>query len=130
MDAAKLASTLREMVLLASRLRNNLNDGDPFTRLTDEQNEAADTAIDDAWEVFEEADAELQAADADDDRDDWENDPPDWETQQAERDRREYEAGKAEAETRRAERKIYGDELAERFHAQDDLNAFNRGDDN
>lgn len=53
---------------------------------------------------------------------------PDYEAQAAERDRREYEAGKAEAEMRRAERKIYGDELAETFHLQDDLNAYNRGE--
>ncbi len=54
---------------------------------------------------------------------------PDYEAQQDERDRREYEAGKAEGELRRAERKIYGDDLAEQFHAQDDLNRFNRGED-
>lgn len=52
--------------------------------------------------------------------------PPD---PQIERDRREYEAGKAEGEMRRAERKIYGDELADAFHAQDDLNRYNRGED-
>lgn len=55
--------------------------------------------------------------------------PPDFEAQQAERDRREYEAGKAEGELRRAERKIYGNELADAFHAQDDLNRYNRGED-
>jgi len=44
------------------------------------------------------------------------------------RERREYEAGKAQAEMRKAERQIYGPELAEQFHAQDDLNAFNRGE--
>lgn len=125
MDAAKLASTLREMVLLASRFRNKLNSLD-IDWISDDENDAADNLIDDAWEVFEEADAELQAADAD--RDDWENDPPDWETLQAERDRRDYEAGKAQAKVRQMERKIYGDALAETFHLQDDLNAYNRGD--
>lgn len=54
---------------------------------------------------------------------------PDYEAQAAERDRRAYEDGKAEAEMRRAERQIYGDELAEQFHLQDDLNRYNRGDD-
>lgn len=33
-----------------------------------------------------------------------------------------------EAELRRAERSIYGCEVADAFHAQDDLNAYNRGD--
>ena len=54
---------------------------------------------------------------------------PDYEAQAAERDRRAYEGGKAEAEMRRAERRIYGDDLAGQFHAQDDLNRYNRGDD-
>lgn len=53
------------------------------------------------------------------------DEPPD---PQDEKDRRDYEAGKAEGELRRAEREIYGDKLAERFHAQDDLNAYNRGE--
>jgi hypothetical protein len=63
------------------------------------------------------------------DDDDGYDEPPDYETQLAERERREYEAGKAEAEMRRAERRIYGDELAEQFHLQDDLNRYNRGED-
>ena len=84
-------------------------------------------AIDDAWEGFEVADAELEAADAPDDEDEY-DEPPDWETLQAERDRRDYEAGKAQAKVRSMERKIYGDALAESIHLQDDLNAYNRGD--
>jgi hypothetical protein len=48
---------------------------------------------------------------------------------QVERDQRDYEAGKAEAELRRAERSTYGREVADAFHAQDDLNRFNRGED-
>lgn len=56
----------------------------------------------------------------------WDEYDPD--AAQMERDRQEYEAGKAQAELRRAERKIYGDELAEAFHLQDDINAFNRGE--
>lgn len=61
-----------------------------------------------------------------DDAGTFDDEPPD---PQIERDRRDYEAGKAQAEMRRAERKMYGSELADAFHAQDDLNAYNRGDD-
>jgi hypothetical protein len=57
------------------------------------------------------------------------DEPPDYETQMAAREHRDYEDGKAEANQRRAERLIYGDELAEQFHLQDDLNRFNRGED-
>ena len=69
------------------------------------------------------------------DRDDWECDaarddePPDFETLQAQRDERDYQQGRAEGELRRAERKIYGDELAEAFDVQDELNRYNRGED-
>ena len=126
MDTAKIASSLREMIMLASHLRNLINQHNPDL-LRDDVNDAADRNIDEAWEVFEEADAELRAFDEAEDDDLLE--PPDFETLQAERDRQEYEAGKAEAELRRAERKIYGDELADAFHAQDDLNRYNRGED-
>ncbi len=57
------------------------------------------------------------------------DDEPDIEAEIARREEAEYQAGKAEAELRRAERAIYGDELAEQFHAQDDLNRYNRGED-
>lgn len=66
-----------------------------------------------------------RAPSVDEDEDDY-DEPPD---PQDEKDRRDYEAGKAEGEMRRAERRIYGDELADQFHAQDDLNRYNRGDD-
>ncbi len=122
MEIEKIILSLSAMTLLATSYRNQLLAVHALP-----ENAADDDAIDQAWALFEEAKAELNP-DADDDRDDWETDPPDWETQQAERDRRDYEAGKAEAETRQAERKIYGDALADTFHRQDDLNAYNRGE--
>ena len=42
-------------------------------------------------------------------------------------DSSEYAAGRGEAQMRSAERKVYGDALAEMFHAQDDLNRYNAG---
>jgi hypothetical protein len=42
-------------------------------------------------------------------------------------DSNEYAAGRAEAQMRKAERKVYGDALAEVFHAQDELNRYNAG---
>jgi hypothetical protein len=56
------------------------------------------------------------------------DDEPDIEAISDARDRADYEAGKAQAEMRRVEREMYGEGLAAWFHAQDDLNAYNRGD--
>lgn len=122
MDMEKIILALSEMTILASRYRNRIIALDPGF-----DNSEDDDAIDRAWDLFEDAKIEQQIANAPEDNDE-DNEPPDFETLQAERDQREYEAGKAEAETRRAERRIYGDALAEQFHLQDDINAFNRGD--
>ena len=122
MDIEKIILSLSEMTILASRYRNRIIALDPGF-----DNESDDDAIDRAWDLFEEAKVEQQIADAPDDNDE-DDEPPDYETLMARREHQDYEDGKAQAETRRAERLIYGDELAETFHLQDDLNAYNRGE--
>lgn len=121
MDIEKIILSLSEMTLLATRYRNALLRANAL----EEDNDSDDNAIDRAWDLFEEARAELAPPDDADDDDDF-YEPPD---PQDERDRREYEAGKAEGELRRAERRIYGNDLADAFHAQDDLNRYNAGED-
>lgn len=107
-----LQETLRDMTKTATRFRDGAQvDGE----------DGLTERIDAAWIVLEWLDADLEAVAGDNDSDE----PID---PQIERDRRDYEAGKAEAELRRAERSIYGREVADAFHAQDDLNAYNRGD--
>lgn len=109
----EIANALRDMIALAIVLR----DGGALDGEDD-----VPERIDQAWIMLDAIYVALPSDPLDDE-------PPDYETQLAERDRQQYEAGKAEGELRRAERKIYGNELAEQFHAQDDLNRYNRGDD-
>jgi len=107
-----IASALHDMIMLATRWRDG-------AAIEGEDDLAA--RIDQAWTMLDGIYCELPSDDGDE--------PPDYEAQLAHWERQQYEAGKAEGELRRAERKIYGPELADAFHAQDDLNRYNRGED-
>ena len=101
---------LKDVTAIACGLRNGMQ-VDGFNDIDDR--------LDDAIEIADELEREYFCIPAE----------PDIEGEIARREQAEYEAGKAEAEMRRAERRIYGDELAEQFHMQDDLNRYNRGED-
>jgi hypothetical protein len=123
-DVDVILRTLRNMTMLASQLRNTINQNSP-DEFTEDYNEELDDALDRAWDVYEAGALELSIENAPEstDEDDYDDSDP-----QDARDRADYEAGKAQAEMRRAEREMYGEGLAAWFHAQDDLNAYNRGD--
>ncbi|NIT36953.1 MAG: hypothetical protein GTN49_10730 [candidate division Zixibacteria bacterium] len=106
----RVLRTCRDVISIATGLRNGMA-VDGFDDIDDR--------IDDAIISTDDLETVLYAGD----------DEPDIEAAIALVEQAEYEAGKAEAEMRRAERRIYGDELAEQFHMQDDLNRYNRGED-